>query len=313
MRAQRMHGNMHAPLRGLIQHPRTRQGCGVSNGVVEMFGREMQRGALVSAVYRMRDAVRVRGMEEEGGVGLGEHRAISDVPAKDAAPRNHELRFGCEFFVRAIVLRGGACDVECGDKRRAESLRCRERLVRKILKARAPCIRHTAAMNTSMPGLDAPGPDAALGDAARLFEPLIGEWTIETVLMPAGKPRAVYDGVWSFRWGLGGRSVYDVIAYRAAGSAGDAPYRAGITVRFYDTELRTWRQVWVGAWTGIVIEFAVHTEGSRIVIEGQHSATQRYRWSFEEISESHFWWEGRTSRDGGASWALEQTIEGRRV
>lgn len=161
-----------------------------------------------------------------------------------------------------------------------------------------------------MPGLDAPGPDAALGDAAKLFEPLMGEWKIKTVLTPADGSRAEYDGFWSFRWGLGGRSVYDVIAYRAAGAADDAPYRSGITIRFYDTQLQTWRQVWIGAWTGIVIEFAVRAEGSRIVIQGGHSATQRFRWSFEEISESRFWWEGRTSRDGGANWVLEQTIEG---
>jgi hypothetical protein len=161
-----------------------------------------------------------------------------------------------------------------------------------------------------MTGLDAPGPDSALGEAAHLFDPLMGEWKIQTVLTPPGKPRAVCEGMWSFRWGLGGRSVYDVIAYREAGAADDAPYRAGITVRFYDTELRTWRQVWIGAWTGIVIEFAVRSEGSRIIMEGQHSATLRYRWSFEEITGSRFWWEGRTTRDGGATWTLEQTIEG---
>jgi hypothetical protein len=161
-----------------------------------------------------------------------------------------------------------------------------------------------------MSGLDALGPDSALGEAARVFEPLIGDWSIKTVHTPVGKPRTEYEGFWSFRWGLGGRAVYDVIAYRLPGVPEETPYRSGITVRFYDLELKTWRQVWVGAWTGIVIEFAVHQDGARMVIEGQHSATNRYRWTFEEIAASHFRWEGRTSHDGGATWALEQTIEG---
>jgi hypothetical protein len=51
-----------------------------------------------------------------------------------------------------------------------------------------------------------------------------------------------------------------------------------------------------------VIEFADRVEGSRIVIEGQTSATTRYRWSFETIAAKAFEWEGRTAaRPGG--WA----------
>lgn len=164
-----------------------------------------------------------------------------------------------------------------------------------------------------MPGLAAPGPDPALGNEAQLFAPLIGDWQIRTVHTPFTKPSATYDGFWSFRWGLGGRAVYDVIAYRLIDAPSDAPYRSGITVRFYDTELHAWRQVWVGAWSGAVIEFAVRGDGSRIVIEGQHSATKRFAWSFEKIEPRAFHWEGRTSYDGGATWHLEQTIDGWRA
>ena len=82
-------------------------------------------------------------------------------------------------------------------------------------------------------------------------------------------------------------------------------------MRFYDLALHTWRQVWVGPYTGTAIEFADRDERTRIVIEGQTSTTTRYRWSFEEITTATFHWEGRTSRDGGATWRLEQTIDGR--
>jgi hypothetical protein len=176
--------------------------------------------------------------------------------------------------------------------------------------APTPVIPSPSREAPPIPGLDAPGPDPALGSAADLFAPLIGDWNIHTIHTPLDKPHAEYEGSWSFRWGLGGRAVYDVITYWLIGGSSDTPYRSGITVRFYDLELKTWRQVWVGAWTGVVIEFAVYREGMRIIIEGQRSATSRYRWTFEDITAEHLWWEGRTSYDGGGSWRLEQTIEG---
>ena len=63
---------------------------------------------------------------------------------------------------------------------------------------------------------------------------------------------------------------------------------------------------------GIVIAFVARCEGSRIVIDGAPSATLRYCWSFETITPTAFAWEGRTSRDGGATWHLEQTTTGER-
>jgi hypothetical protein len=163
-----------------------------------------------------------------------------------------------------------------------------------------------------MPGLAADGPDPKLGAAAELFAPLIGDWRMRTTLMPLGEPESSLEGFWSFRWGLGGRAVYDVIGFRAPGSPPDTPHRTGLTVRFYDAALATWRQVWVGVPRGVVIEFVARREGSRIVIDGAPSATLRYRWSFETITPTAFAWEGRTSRDGGATWHLEQTITGER-
>jgi hypothetical protein len=163
-----------------------------------------------------------------------------------------------------------------------------------------------------MPGLAADGPDPELGAAADLFAPLIGDWQMRTSLMPLDGPQVELEGFWSFRWGLGGRAVYDVIGFRPAGSPPETPHRTGLTVRFYDAALGTWRQVWVGVPRGVIIEFVARREGSRILIDGAPSATQRYRWSFESITPTSFAWEGRVSRDGGATWYLEQTITGER-
>lgn len=166
--------------------------------------------------------------------------------------------------------------------------------------------------SSTMPGLAADGPDPALGEAADVFAPLIGDWRMQTTLMPLDEPESRLEGFWSFRWGLGGRAVYDVIGFRPPGSPPDTPHRTGLTVRFYDPALATWRQVWIGVPRGVVIEFVARREGTRIVINGAPSATLRYRWSFERITPARFDWEGRTSRDGGATWHLEQTITGER-
>jgi len=166
--------------------------------------------------------------------------------------------------------------------------------------------------HASMPGLAAEGPDPNLGAAADLFAPLIGDWQMQTTYMPLHEPQAEYEGFWSFRWGLGGHAVYDVIGFREPGSPPDTPFRTGLTVRFYDAKLETWRQVWIGVPRGDIIEFVVRREDSRILIDGAPSATLRVRWSFETITPSAFAWEGRVSRDGGATWRLEQTISGRR-
>ena len=168
------------------------------------------------------------------------------------------------------------------------------------------------ALSQLMPGLAADGPDPELGAAADLFAPLIGDWDMRTTLMPLDGPQVNLEGFWAFRWGLGGRAVYDVIGFRAPGSPPGTPYSTGLTVRFYDGVLQTWRQVWVGVPRGVIIEFVARREGSRILIDGAPSATLRYRWSFETITDTEFAWEGRTSRDGGVTWHLEQTISGRK-
>ncbi len=83
-------------------------------------------------------------------------------------------------------------------------------------------------------------------------------------------------------------------------------------MRCYDPALTTWRQVCIGVPCSDVIEFVARKDGSRIVIDGAPSATLRYRWSFETITPTRFEWEGRKSRDGGATSRLGQTIAGER-
>jgi hypothetical protein len=125
-----------------------------------------------------------------------------------------------------------------------------------------------------MPGLASDGLDPSLSAVADLFAPLIGDWRTQTKYMPTDEPPVELEGFWSFRWGLGGRAVYDVIGFREPGAPPDTPFRTGLTVRFYDEKLGTWRQVWIGVPRGDIIQFVVRREDSRILIDEAPSATR---------------------------------------
>lgn len=277
-----------------------------------------QRGTIVATFDRMKDAMRLARVREQYDVRIHNHRAFAGCPNKYATTRDHKGRHLTHFFAGMRAAGSAATHVEGSQGRCLKAFPSNHRLhLRTFLKAQTERESDTGAamvVNSSdlIPGLAASGPDPAIGDGAKVFAPLVGDWRIRTSHMPLDKPPAEYEGFWSFRWGLGGRAIYDTIGYRAPGLPDDSPYRLGITVRFYDLELRTWRQVWVGAWSGFIIEFAVRQEAQRIIIEGHHSTLKRYRWSFEEITPVSLHWEGRTSYDGGATWRLEQTIDGTR-
>jgi len=164
-----------------------------------------------------------------------------------------------------------------------------------------------------MPGLAAEGPAPEIGSASRLFAPLIGDWRMRTTYTPKDTDPEEFEGFWSFRWGLGGYAVYDVIGFRPLGTPPETAHRTGLTVRFYDLKLKTWRQVWIGVPRGNVMEFVARgDENGRILIDGAPSATERVRWSFVHVERERFEWEGHVSQDGGATWYLNQTISGER-
>jgi hypothetical protein len=309
VRAQHgVRGAMQCAMRPRIGSPRLGGLAGETQRVRDGVRIEPQRDAVVAVIGRMRDAIRFVRVEEQDRIRVGDRRSQADVVPKQTSPRENERRQRRGLFAGAVVRRARAAHVGGIDQHDEK---------RTISKARPLARRQNGRMtmqsfSDQMPGLAADGPDPELGEAADLFAPLIGDWQMRTSLMPLDGPQVELEGFWSFRWGLGGRAVYDVIGFRAAGSPPEAPHRTGLTVRFHDGALGTWRQVWVGVPRGVILEFVARREGSRIVIDGAPSTTQRYRWSFETITPTSFAWEGRVSRDGGATWYLEQTITGTR-
>jgi hypothetical protein len=70
-----------------------------------------------------------------------------------------------------------------------------------------------------------------------------------------------------------------------------------------------WHITWMQPYEGEFVNLLGRKMGDRIVNEGIGSdAHQRFRWSFKNISQDSFLWQGEVSVDDGATWFLEQEM-----
>ena len=122
-------------------------------------------------------------------------------------------------------------------------------------------------------------------------------------------------GTWAFSWVLDGRVIQDVLAYADLGDVKkDVPglRRIGTSLRHYDPEKDTWRVVWLGATSGVLVLLTAGLAGDEIWVEGKEGESALLRWMFTEIALDRFRWMGLISEDGGQSWRKEQEMLARR-
>ena len=169
---------------------------------------------------------------------------------------------------------------------------------------------------TSTPGfpdvLLSPAPAADADPQLRLFEPMIGSWSlvVENVL-PGGHVETT-DAEWHFAWGLGGRAVIDVwISPSRAAASASGRGEWGMSVRFYDELIGRIRSTWHGPHRGWVIPFLAGRVGDEIRLEGEHDGLE-VRWTFSEIGESSFRWRAE-ERPPGDEWRVRQRFFATRV
>ena len=163
--------------------------------------------------------------------------------------------------------------------------------------------------------LAADGPHPGHRDKLMLFGQFVGSWDVDILLyQPDGTTRPL-SGEWHFGWVLGGRAIQDVLITRPAG---DAAGQAGSTLRAYDPHTDAWWVVWVGPADREFSTLFARQVGDRIVLEGQWTvadggrAGRAFEWSFSDIAEDRFHWQGRISRDGGQTWRLVEEMHARR-
>lgn len=152
--------------------------------------------------------------------------------------------------------------------------------------------------------LRSPGPRRVAGEdaQARLFDRFAGAWDIEYCNIADDGSRQRTRGQLLADWVLDGRALQDLwIEFPTLG--GDR--FMGTTLRFYDTDRKTWRVTWVSPMARAVTLLEGGDEGGRIVLRAQ-TPKGRLRWTFSDLTDRDFRWRGELSTDGGATWRLRE-------
>ena len=147
-------------------------------------------------------------------------------------------------------------------------------------------------------------PNATLGDEARTFDRLVGVWDADFGFARDGSQMSHKKGELFFGWVLDGRAIQDLwIGYP---SAPGKERTIGTTIRFFDATTKQWRIVFVGPQYNSLVTAQGGREGDRIVFRGVDGDGMPFRWTFRDITDDSFHWQGELSHDGGKSWKLEE-------
>jgi hypothetical protein len=154
--------------------------------------------------------------------------------------------------------------------------------------------------------LSAEGPHESLGDAAAVFDRLVGTWDLICDRYAADGTRTTSAGVWRFGWIVDGRMIQDVIYFFP--EARPVERVGGTTLRMYDTQRRQWRVTFFNPARNAIISLAGGAVGARIVLQGTDTDGSPLRWSFNDITPVSFSWLGEISSDAGKTWRVEQKM-----
>jgi len=153
---------------------------------------------------------------------------------------------------------------------------------------------------------DAPSPDLTAEE--RLYDRLIGSWSVRAVDYLEDGSRWENTGEWHFGYVLEGRAVQDVwILPRRSQRSCDSPAefnRYGTSIRSFHPTQRRWEVTWINPVSGARDVLVARRVGDDIVQEGQSADGSLNRWVFTDIKPDSARWYGETSTDGGQSWKL---------
>ena len=157
-------------------------------------------------------------------------------------------------------------------------------------------------------------PDQDLADELELFGQFVGSWDVAVTNYNPDGSAITIPAEWHFAWALGGRAIQDVwiAPSRAARERDGSDGEWGTTIRFYDPEIDAWRSTWLGPRHHVVMPFIARRIEDEIVLEGSFEEGVTTRWIFSDITSQSFSWRSVESRDGGATWTLNQQMEARR-
>ena len=155
-----------------------------------------------------------------------------------------------------------------------------------------------------------PSPHIVAGEdpQARLFDRMIGTWDVAYTFIAADGSRQDAPGQFIAGWVLDGTAVQDLWI---GVPPGQTERFIGTTIRFFDTERRTWRVTWVAPFARAVTLLEGSGDARQIILLGD-SPSGKLRWSFNDITANDFIWRGELSTDNGATWRLREEHHMRR-
>ncbi len=180
--------------------------------------------------------------------------------------------------------------------------------------------RRSTVNNETIACLAADSPLPELASRLALFGQFVGSWEIDGWALEPDGGQSRFEGEWHFAWALEGRSIQDVLIVWPPGGRSDRARGEdiGSTFRTYDPKREAWWVSWHGPSEGSFAALLAREVGERIVLEGQWSLRslddpdRRFEWSFNEIRADSFVWQGRRSRDAGATWELVEEMRATR-
>ena len=144
----------------------------------------------------------------------------------------------------------------------------------------------------------------SVGDEAKTFDRLVGTWDADFSFHRADGSVSHKKGELLFGWVMDGHAIQDLwIGYP---TEGQKERTIGTTIRFFDTALKQWRVVFVNPQSNYVVTAQGGCEGDRIVLHGRDTDGLPIRWTFSEMTQDSFHWQGEKSHDGGKTWNVEE-------
>jgi hypothetical protein len=192
---------------------------------------------------------------------------------------------------RRLLVAGGAGALSA-------SLLAGRALAAKADTARAACTQDV------FKELVAAGPRIVPGEppAARLFDRVAGSWDVDYTNIRDDGARDKVRGELLVGWVLDGRALQDLwIQFPKPGE----DRFIGTTLRFYDADRKKWRVTWVSAIANAVTLLEGSEEDGRIALYND-SPKGRTRWTFSNITDRTFVWQGELSTDGGKTWRMRE-------
>jgi hypothetical protein len=177
-------------------------------------------------------------------------------------------------------------------------------------RARVNSTESLETLPTAIAKLAAAGPASEFVEKLMVFGQFVGSWDVVNVNIDEQDGRRLDEHrcEWHFSWVLCGRGVQDVL-YAVDWS----PDRFGSTFRCYDPKADVWRCTWMIPAGDEFVNIVGREVDGRIELIGQGPDTDRIeRWTFSDITNDFFFWQGEVSRDGGETWRLIKEMQAKR-